>query len=167
MHPHKICHYFIKISYFSIYHTLLFLSMWIMCSHIATSILFSVGVYTTKNQCECASVCYNIVNFRNGSSHIFFQVDHYLEKVKHVWWKTHFSIISFVLQSRRNADVLLLTFRPWKMNICTPTRALVGVHETVEFHILRVGTGKTENSDVFKILKHSHFHVMHVYNRLL
>jgi len=41
-----------------------------------------------------------------------------------------------------------------------PTRVLVGVHEIVEFHILRVGTGKTENSDIFKILKHSHFHVM-------
>jgi len=46
------------------------------------------------------------------------------------------------------------------MNICTPTSVLVGVREIVEFHILRVGTGKTENSDIFKLLKHSHFHVM-------
>jgi len=41
-----------------------------------------------------------------------------------------------------------------------PTSVLVGVPEIVEFHILRVGTGKIENSDIFKILKHSYVHVM-------
>jgi hypothetical protein len=53
------------------------------------------------------------------------------------------------------------------MNIFTPTRVLVGVHEIVEFHILRVGTGKTENNDIFKGLQHSHFHVMCTHNRQL
>jgi len=43
------------------------------------------------------------------------------------------------------------------MNICTSTSALVGVHEIVEFHILRVGTGKIENIVIFKTLEHSHF----------
>jgi len=61
----------------------------------------------------------------------------------------------------------LCTFRSPEMNICTPTSVLVGAHEIVEFHILRVGTGKTENSDIFKILKHSHFRVMCTHNNQL
>jgi len=138
-----------------------------MCIHSAAIILFAVCVHTTKINANVLGGDLHYCEFQGGYSSDSLGVDPYRERVKHTRRKTHYFSNFVPATTPRNQDTQLLTLQSPEMTICTPTRALVGVHEIVEFHILRVGTGKTKNNDIFKVLKHSHFRVMCVHNVLL